>query len=457
MALEEEIPMDADRPTLQRLIARFMESFSGLGGEAPPLMAEQWAVLVHEVMSGRGRQYHTVDHVFDISEGASPLATLSILFHDTVYYQADGGLLPHLESRVGDAVVEEGGEVKLAPLDTAQDPLKSMVAALFGFESGATLSPYGGLNEFLSALLAAREIGDHLPRGTVAQVAACIEATIPFRPVGEDGVGPLHRLHCRLAGVNTAFELGLDDAAMEQCVVQAADVANRDVGNFASTDPTVFLDNTWKLLPETNNALRGQRLYTVTDYRLALEKMTGFLGFLSPGVVFQDFAGFPTSEELAGMTAQAGKNIALGAEYLRAKLLAARVVEALALHTGGNAPIALFMGDLPEPGKPATKRLEDFLPGLDGDPAPSADATVLSLLVTGRTLASGFDLKTSPMAAFFYHRLGDEGVKAHLETAKSMDDAKVWLDSLPDELVGAVAKASAEIAVSRRDALLALA
>ena len=70
--------MDAERPTLQRLIGRFTESFAGLGGTAPPLMAEAWAVLVHETMSGRGRQYHTVDHVFDISEGASPLATLSI-------------------------------------------------------------------------------------------------------------------------------------------------------------------------------------------------------------------------------------------------------------------------------------------------------------------------------------------------------------------------------------------
>jgi len=56
----------------------------------------------------------------------------------------------------------------------------------------------------------------------------------------------------------------------EQRVALRHDVANRDVGNFASQDPTVFLDNTWKLLPETNNALRGQRLYTVTDYRLAI-------------------------------------------------------------------------------------------------------------------------------------------------------------------------------------------
>ena len=79
------------------------------------------------------------------------------------------------------------------------------------------------------------------------------------------------------------------------------------------------------------------------------------------------------------------------------------------------------------------------------------------MLETGRTLRSGFDLKTSPLAAFLYRQLGDEGVQAHLETAKSMDDAKAWLDSLPEALVGAVAKASAEVAVSRRAGLLALA
>ena len=132
-------------------------------------------------------------------------------------------------------------------------------------------------------------------------------------------------------------------------------------------------------------------------------------------------------------------------------------VEALAQHTGGDAPIALFMGDLPEPGRPATKRLEDYLPTSSVEPAPSADLTVLSLLETGRTLRSGFDLKTSPLAAVLYRQLGDEGVQAHLETAKSMDDAKAWLDSLPEALVGAVAKASAEVAVSRRAGLLALA
>ncbi|MEZ6183408.1 MAG: hypothetical protein R3F62_00165 [Planctomycetota bacterium] len=449
--------MDADRPTLQRLIGRFTESFAGLGDAAPPLMAEQWAVLVHEAMSGRGRQYHTVDHVFDISQGASPLATLAILFHDTVYYQADGGLLPQLESRVGDAVVEQDGAVKLAPLNPEQDPVRSLVAALFGFDSGSTLSPYGGLNEFLSALLAAREIGDHLPRATVAQVAACIEATIPFRPVGEDGVGPLQRLHCRLAGANTTFGLGLDEAAMQRTVVEAADVANRDVGNFASKDPSVFLDNTWKLLPETNNALRGQRLYTVTDYRVALEKMAGFLGFLDPGVVFLGYGGHPQPADLEAMTAQAKENITLGVRYLRAKLLAARVIEALALATGGNAPIALFMGDLPEPGRPATGRLEDFLPSGGGPACPSAEATVLSLLETGRTLRSGFDLKTSPLAAYLYRSLGDEGVSTQLERAKAVEDPKTWLDGLPGELVAAVAKASAEVAVSRRPGLLAFA
>ena len=46
-------------------------------------------------------------------------------------------------------------------------------------------------------------------------------------------------------------------------------------------------------------------------------------------------------------------------EYLRVKLVAQAILEALAELTGGDAPLTLFMGDLPHEGV-APPRLEDY-------------------------------------------------------------------------------------------------
>jgi len=62
-------------------------------------------------------------------------------------------------------------------------------------------------------------------------------------------------------------------AEIEDTIVGAVVFANRDVDSFAEKDASVFLDGTWKLLPETNVALRSGRIYSIKDYRLALQKM----------------------------------------------------------------------------------------------------------------------------------------------------------------------------------------
>ncbi|MHC4830170.1 MAG: hypothetical protein ACYTFT_07420, partial [Planctomycetota bacterium] len=372
-------------PTLQRLVRSFVDSCQELGASVAPLLAEGWAVLVHESMSGRGRQYHTVEHVFDIGENTSAQAQLAILFHDTVYVQADGGLVGPLALRLGDAVTQGLEGVEVAEFDKDKDPTLAMVVTVFGLQAGQTLSPFTGLNEFLSALLAARELSSHLEPARVAEITACIEATIPFRGENEDGTGPLELLYEQLTATNDVFELGMTEAEIEQAVRRAADVANRDVANFGINDPHAFLDNTWKLLPETNDALRGEPLYTVSDYRIALGKMFGFLGFLKPDIVFRGFRGTPSAAELEGLTARAARNIDVGLRYLRAKLLAAHTLESIALCSGGNAPIALFMGDLPG-GAHETIRLESELPAPDATTpvADSADPLILGLLEHGR-------------------------------------------------------------------------
>ncbi|MHC4831743.1 MAG: hypothetical protein ACYTFT_15525, partial [Planctomycetota bacterium] len=106
-----------------------------------------------------------------------------------------------------------------------------------------------------------------------------------------------------------------------------------------------------------------------------------------------------------------------------------------------------------------TIRLESELPAPDATTpvADSADPLILGLLEHGRASHTDFDLQTSPLAAFLYRDLGDAGTEAMIEGHETTPDPKAWLQRLPSALLSAVARATANVALSRREALLALA
>jgi hypothetical protein len=443
---------------LQRLASNLRSSILAVGGTPDESKLEPWAVLVHESMSGRGRNFHSVQHVFDVAgDSQDPLLILAAMFHDTVYYQVDGGLPDKQVDLIGDIIEERDGEVHLRDCDAAADPRLALVAAVFGFAAGQVLSPFAGLNEFLSTMLAARSLGDALPLSVLAEVAACIEATIPFRKADEQGRGPAERLHTHLEQANGDFSLGLSAAAIEAAVHRAVELANRDVGNFAYEDVAWFLDLTWKLLPESNVPLRSSAVYTIGEFQLALKKMEGFFSFLDPEVVFGSFRGRPDAATVEALTTRARRNLQVGRCYLRAKLSGMSLLAALAAKTGGDAPVSLFMGDLPGPGYRSI-RLEDNLPA-PREFAPGCQPEVYELLAVGRKSESRFDLRNSPLSAFLYAHLGDGGIDAVLEhAAHPMDDehADAFLGALPAEVVRIVAHASAMVAVPRAATLEAL-
>src|SRR6202012_3888745 len=90
--------------------------------------------------------------------------------------------------------------------------------------------------------------------------------------------------------------LGLAGARLDDTLRRAVRVGNRDVENFAENDPARFLDNTWKLLPESNPALHSPMVYTVRDYRIALQKMEAFLAWLPAERVFHTWAEGPGAQ-----------------------------------------------------------------------------------------------------------------------------------------------------------------
>lgn len=433
-------------PTLQRLVAMFRDAMAALGKEARDADLERWAVLIHASMSGRGRSYHTLDHVFEVDGGTDALGSLAILFHDTVYCEVDGGLPRGLESHLGDALRVETGHVELGPFDPEEDVLRALVAQLFGFTPGQAITFQTGLNELASALLAARALRSHLSLREVAEVVACIEATVSFRPRAAE-----EQLAARLREADARHGLGLGPDGVDDAVRRAVRVANRDIGNFAFEDPAAFLSHTWEILPETNPTLR-MAAYTLGEYRAALTKMEGLFAWLEPERVFRSYRGEPTEEELARLYARSRTNLLLGARYLRQKLLSARVLETLASLTGGDAPVSLFMGDLPSDERPLSLRLETLLPA--GEPeAPDVDRALLRLLVEGRQKESGFDIRHSPLGAYMYARMGD----ALSDRALACADGWPLLEALPPEMITPLTSACARIAPTRAAGLAEIA
>eukprot|EP00957_Ditylum_brightwellii_P085239 6482791-Ditylum_brightwellii.AAC.1 len=261
-----------EKTYLQRLVNTLRENLSVLSAKVTNEQLEFLAVLIQESMSSSSRVFHSVNHVFDISVDADEITTLSALFHDVIYYNVDGGLSPKQSEILNDVISEEGmgrtPYVKLNLIDSYADPLLAMVAAIFGLSSGQILNPFGGLNEFLSAVVAVRVLP--LQPAYLAQIAACIEGTIPFRTIDSKGRTPADILYDRMIASNCNFQLGMTEKEIIDTIHRSVDLSNRDIGNFASPDAGCFLDQTWKLIPETNEHLRQKSLYSVFDYYIAL-------------------------------------------------------------------------------------------------------------------------------------------------------------------------------------------
>ena len=440
--------------TIQRTISLLYASLRALGAELPLAELERVAVMVNEAMSSGGRSFHTPEHVFDLVRPGRPHGNLAALFHDLVYRQVDAGYVPEVSRLISPSIEPADGGLRVREAAGQDRPL-DLTLAVFGFSRGQILPPFAGMNEFLSALVMNRTFTGIVKDADLARASACIEATIPFRGPLPDGTTPAQELERRLQSASAAMGLGVGGAHAREAVRRAVAFANGDVANFADREVTRFLDNTWKLLPETNPSLRVQGVYSVRSYRVALQKMHGFLLTLDPATIFARHDGVPSDAEYRQKLARAERNVTTARSYLGIKLLTAAVLEALADISGGDAPVSLFMGDigLRAPGS----KLEDYLPSRRPSRSVRLDPTLHDLLAHGRASASSFDLQNSPLSLFLYLHLGMDGFRDLLAAAHGLFDSKVqpraFLDLLPRELVVPIARGCARMAFTRRPAL----
>jgi hypothetical protein len=434
------------RSPVHELVNALWRALHELGSAAETGEIEQWGFSIHAALSAPGREFHNHDHVIALAKEGDPLEVIAALYHDAVYIQVDHGPPRSMRAEMDKVLMPaEGGWRVLAA--AADHEVSADVLAVFGRRVGDVVTSTSGLNEFASALVCSIQLHEALDRRERIAVAACIEQTIPFR------TNPVSDLRERL------IQLGLAGSELDETLRRAVRVGNRDVANFADNDPASFLDNTWKLLPESNPALHSPMVYTVHDYRVALQKMEGFLAWLPADRVFHTWGDEPKPEIHARRVARTTGNLELAVRYLRAKLYSIALVEALAELSGGDVPLDYFMGGVKDRERPDMKRIENYLPHLGV--AQDLDPPLQRLLADGRASESSFDTKPSPVGAFLMATVGEATVMKGVEMARrwwaGAGDAQSFIATQPAKPVAAIARAAANIIDTRRDRLFALA
>ena len=447
--------------TVHRIIGLLQGALTQLKTGIDDGTIERIGVMVHQAMSMQHRSFHTPEHIFDLADPEDPHSTLAAIFHDTVYFQVDDGFHEDIRKILDPYIVVNDKTVQINDNIDLSDRAFYGTASVFGFVPGQKLSPFAGLNEFLSALLM-----NSLLVGVVQDVdlmiaSAGIEMTIPFRGPDNEGRHPGELLKQRLQKTNKQFALGLSDEQLHRTVVSAVVFSNRDVYNFAEEDPGRFLDNTWKLLPESNPELHFFGLYTIRSYSTALMKMEEFLSHLKPETVFQQFAGYPEKSLYDNLITKTSVNLIIARRYLGIKMISAGLLLALAELTGGDAPMSFFMGEgsCEEEDCLLTSHLPDNPLCTDGK--RQKDTVLYRLLKQGRSSSSQFDLQNSPLSLFIYCSISEDRqenlIKVSSDFLKGECSADSYIKIIPGDLVKATARAASYTAFTRKEKLLAIA
>ncbi len=446
--------------TVQKLISIFNQSFLEMGVTVSLEKLENLAVTIHRAMTVQARHFHTLDHVFTFIDSADPIRTMAALYHDIVYYQVDMGFTPQILELISPYIREEGDDFYIVENLPHDDRLLMITLDVFDLHHGQKLSSVAALNEFLSALVMNKQLDGLVREKDLLCMTLCIEATIPFRGLTPDGRTHFEVLEQRLREISDRYGLALQQHELVDTIKIAVIFANKDIENFAEPDPDHFLDNTWKLLPETNVALRMPDVYSIGAYRQALQKMASFLMNLNPDMIFNQYHGVPSDQEYRRMAYYARNNIVIGREYLTLKILATAILEALARATGGDAPFSLFLGDIPREGV-NIKRLEYYLPDVPEPTWVDHDSVMYHLLEAGRSSDTSFDMKNSPLSLFVYKVMSPETIPVACAHAQEFFDGTLsahdFLMGLDPQVVRPIARASSIMVFTRRQALLAYA
>lgn len=442
----------------KRCLQKLIWATEKLQVEVKPEKLSEIAELVVQPMIGPWRYFHTPNHIFEVGGCEDPIEVLAALFHDVVYVQVDRSVNFNLSYYITPYIKEVQGKLQIREQkELPTDRSFQIVTSIFGFVPGQALLPFSGQNEFMSAVVAVKAMEMFLMPKHLCQITTCIEASIPFQPNSEDGLTATDRLYEKLKETNIKLNLNLTDAELYQTMKKSVRLSNRDVSGFRSAS-SIFLDNTWNLLPETNHNLTNGNSYTVCEYRIALEKTEGFINFLNPNLIFRQFDGEPDEQTYQGWVSQARKNIEVAKVYLGSKIFTLAFIEALSMRLGLNIPLSTMVGELPSQGLiPA--HLEEFLPPIQNpyQPKNNLEREILTLLADGRSQNAAYDMRNSPLSTFMVKYIGFDEIKNHRQKAKDFFQqnisAEEFINSCNQNLVKTVIDAILELFDSRKQAI----
>lgn len=439
--------------TIYRMNDWFDHAFRGLTVPVPEAEVLHLANVVHQCMEAKTRNYHTPFHVLGLCEGMQPIQVLAALFHDVVFYQVDGGFPACVSALLEQVTRHEPGFLRLREV-APEDSAMSLCLDIFGFHAGQRLSPRQGMNEFLSAVVAARLLHAHLSASQLMAVVACIELTIPFRGPDAKSHTAAQRLAQRVQACRSRLASAPDDADptfVKTTVTQAVDLANRDVTGFIEASPQYCLVNSMLLVEESMmpRAAAGKR--SLQAYRSALLGMDHFLSHLNPAWVGQSFDGCPPGHEVMQMQATAERNISFVRDYLAAVLNTVAIIEALTKCAGISFPMALALIGMNDTSAAR----------LPAPPARSAvRADVHQLLKDGLADPASPELQALPLVACIYAFLGQEGSQRTLQQAAQMFGGtltpQAFLQNLDRNMVSAIIQLAALMDEAHKEALMAL-
>ena len=213
----------------------------------------------------------------------------------------------------------------------------------------------------------------------------------------------------------------------------AAGLANSNARNFSTSKHAHFLYKSWDLLPKCNTALKKNTELHISDFNLALRKMLGFFSHLDPYLIFVSFRGVPDQEEINELKKRERKNLYIASKYMQCNILSILVLAELDELAGGDAPVEIFMGDLPEPGY-ISANIEEFIKPIEPKKGVKLDALLCAIMRDGIEEETNLDLKHSPLAYFLYGIIGDEGLRKYLTYdlyPTKKENARKLLGSLP--------------------------
>jgi hypothetical protein len=385
-----------------------------------------------------------------------PIQVLAALLHDVVFHQVDGGLPTCVSDLLANVTRPEPGFLRLLEI-APEDRATALCVDIFGFHPGQRLSPRNGMNEFLSAVVAARLLQAHLSDSQLTAVVACIELTTPFRAPDANGHTAAQRLAQRVQERYASLAPTLPDknppcaVFVKATVTQAVDLANRDVAGLIGASPEYCLVNSMLLVEESMMPKAADGEKSLPAYRSALLGMDTFLSHLNPACVGQSFDGHPTADVVRQMQATARQNIAFVRGYLAAVLSSVAILEALIKSSGSNTSLALTLIGMPC----ATSAR------LPAAPAKSViDAGLHQLLKNGLEAHENPGLGALPLTAYVYEFLGQDATQKTLQQARQMFGGtltpRAFLQHLDPEMVCAIIQNAAAIDAIHKAELLAL-